>query len=94
MARGKATTTGANVVPVRLHMLRTTEGNDKSEKQKLWARKFLIGRGFTMCCTYPMLFLYQPRSENMKTFIQDMIGVIAIFGTLYAGLIIGHGIGL
>jgi len=41
-----------------------------------------------------MLFLYQPRSENMKTFIQDLIGVIAIFGTLYAGLIIGHGIGL
>ncbi len=30
----------------------------------------------------------------MKTFIQDLIGVIAIFGTLYAGLIIGHGLGL
>jgi len=26
--------------------------------------------------------------------IQDLIGVIAIFGTLYAGLIIGHGLGL
>jgi len=30
----------------------------------------------------------------MKTFITDLIGVIAIFGTLYAGLIIGHAFGL
>ena len=30
----------------------------------------------------------------MKTFIGDLIGVIAIFGTLYAGLIIGHAFGL
>ena len=42
---------------------------------------------YVFCCV-------KQEIKTMKTFIQDLIGVIAIFGTLYAGLIIGHGIGL
>ena len=59
-----------------------------------WVLNFLTN---SYCNTFNhvlCIVLYQPRSEKMKTFIQDLGGVIAIFGTLYAGLIIGHGIGL
>jgi len=31
---------------------------------------------------------------KLSDIIGDLIGVIAIFGTLYAGLIIGHAFGL
>ena len=60
----------------------------------LWAVNFLTNN----CCnTFKGILCFccvKQEIKTMKTFIQDLIGVIAIFGTLYAGLIIGHGIGL
>jgi len=62
----------------------------------LWVLNFLTNN---YCNTFKGILCFCCVKQEIKTMklsdiIGDLIGVIAIFGTLYAGLIIGHGIGL